>query len=189
MRAATLLSAILGVLLLLSATDPFRAVRVPAALGQTEANPPAPAAGDAGEVIPPGQEALLAQMLGQGATLPGECRFTGGEANGPLVRSTYTCANGEVVFELRHPSDASTAAARTAKFALIVRSGSPPPGLIDAVVSLIRSHEATFEWNEIHPPSRRPSLGRILLPGAGLLGIAALGWALRRRRSARRARA
>ena len=62
-RVVTPLSAAVGVLLLLPTMYSFRAVRIPAALGQTGATAPAPAADDEGTevaVIPPGQEALLA---------------------------------------------------------------------------------------------------------------------------------
>ena len=90
-----------------------------------------------------------------------------------------------MVVELRHPSAAPAGATLTAQFAVIVQSGSPPPGLADALVSLIRSREAAFVWTELRPPPQPSSLG-LLLPTAALIGVAAVGWALWRRMAARR---
>ena len=54
-----------------------------------------PAAGE--PVIPPGQDDLLAAMLGTGATLPGDCKLAGGQVHYATVNATYTCPGGQVV--------------------------------------------------------------------------------------------
>jgi len=148
-------------------------------------HPALEAPGDA--VIPPGQEDLLAGMLGRGGTLPAGCALEAAEADHALVKATYTCPTGPVVFELQHPSKAPEGAARTERFAITLVSGSPPSELQNAVQSLIRSRETDFKWKFLEPaspPSSRPPIG---LVAAALLGIAALGWVVRRRMSARRA--
>jgi hypothetical protein len=146
---------------------------------------PAEAAGAAlgAPVVPPGQEELLGAMLGKGATLPDGCKMTGGEVDYTVVRGTYQCPGGEVVIELTHPSKASGAATRTERFAITVRSGSPPAGLMPALVSLIRSREASFEWKFLAVAPQRSSARRVVLVAVGLLAVAALAWALRRRSS------
>src|SRR6185369_102745 len=74
------------------------------------------------------------------------------------LRATYTCTAGTVVIELRHPSNAPADATRTAKFAVVVSSGSPPPGLIDAIVRLIGAREAEFDWLILIPPTPGPTV-------------------------------
>lgn len=132
-------------------------------------------------VIPAGQEDLLAEMLGRGVSLA-DCKLAAGDVDHAIIKATYTCPGGEVVFELRHPSKAPADATRTARFAIMLVSGSPPPGLADALTSRIRSHESAFEWTLLGP--HRFPLVPVLVAAAGVLGIAILGWALWRQRSA-----
>src|SRR5215510_2784137 len=54
-------------------------------------------------IIQPGAEALFADMLGQGQTLPGGCAFSGGQIERTSVLATYTCRGGSVVLQLLHP--------------------------------------------------------------------------------------
>jgi hypothetical protein len=96
--------------------------------------------------IPPGQEQLLAAMLGRGAPLPGACTFRGGQVDHAVIRATYWCPSGLVVIALAHPSAAPASALQTANFAIALQSGRPPAALADALVSLIRSREAAFQW-------------------------------------------
>jgi hypothetical protein len=96
-------------------------------------------------MIPPGEEELLAQMLGRGVTLAG-CNLTSAGVEHTIVKATYACSEGEAVFELTHPSTAPATAIQTAQFAITLQSGSPPRSLTDALVSLIRSREDAFEW-------------------------------------------
>jgi hypothetical protein len=153
-------------------------LRIPAALGED---------GGREAVVPAGQEELLAQMLGKGETLPGDCKLSEGKVDYKTVKATYACSSGDVVFELSHPSQAARDAVRTDRFALTLESGSPPDGLLPALVSHIRSREASFEWKllEAPPPGAHGSNG-ILFVVAGLLAIALLGWIVRSRSSARR---
>jgi len=143
---------------------------------------------DLGEpAIPPGQEALLATMLGKGAALPEECKLTAGDVQHTIVKATYQCAGGEVVFELIHPSQASASAAHTERFALRVLSGSPPAALREALTALIRAGESTFVWQMPAPGAgrRQPPVGlaAAALAGAALAGVAVLAWLWRRRRA------
>jgi hypothetical protein len=190
--------AVLSLLCLLqfAAFPPFGAEGISVALAQATADSqPSGSAASAGEpadkgaapsnapVIPPGEEKLLTEMLGQGATLPGQCQFAGGDANGPVIRSTYDCPAGKVVFELRHPSQAPAGAVRTEQFAITLQSGSPPQGLQDALVKLIRSHESDFQWKWLNGAPWQSSRLVIPLVGIGLVVLIVIGIALRRRRS------
>ena len=140
------------------------------------------ALGNAEAVIPPGREQLLGEMLGRGAALPDQCGFAGAQVERSVIRSTYKCPDGDVVFELRHPSTAPAGATLTARFAIIVLSGSPPPDLAGALASRIRSREEAFEWTWTSPTTPpRPSPTIVLLAAAaGLLAIVACGWVLQR---------
>jgi len=126
-------SAAVAVLVLAAAVQPARAQGEPE--GRQEA------------VVPPGQDDLLATMAGRGLLLPDYCRFTGGGADGPLVRVAYACPAGEVVYDLVHPSVAPEGAAETDRFALTLRSGNPPETLTRALLLLIRSNESRFRWS------------------------------------------
>jgi len=137
------------------------------------------------QVIPPGQEEALATMLGRGAPLPGDCAFTNGQVERTSVIATYRCGAGEVVIDLRHPSDAPADAPRTERFALVVRGGTAPDGLRDALLQRLREHEGAIEWKQVGAPVAGAS-GRRLLPiVAGALVVVAL-LAIARRLLARR---
>jgi len=134
-------------------------------------------------VIPPGREELLAEMLGRGATLPGDCKFAGGNVERTFVAASYTCPQGEVVFELRYPGTGPAGATQTSRFAVALKQGAPPDGLADALVSRVRSHESTFEWQwTAATPGSSSRTTIILLAVAILLGLAGGGWVLSRRR-------
>lgn len=107
------------------------------------------AAADTGRAIPPGQEELLRRMLGDGATLPGECRFAGGGVEATIVVARYTCGADTVVVELRDAGDAPAEALRTKQFAIRIRSGPAPPELAEALADLVRAREAAFEWRQV----------------------------------------
>jgi hypothetical protein len=96
-------------------------------------------------VIPPGREELLADMLGLGAELP-LCAFAGAQADRAIVRSRYACPAGEVVIELRHPSNAPESAIVTTRFAIVSSGGAAPPELLNALEARIRARESGFEW-------------------------------------------
>jgi len=125
----------------------------------------------------------MAQMLGKSAALPGPCTLAGGAVEHTVIKATYACPGGEVIFDLRHPSGASASATQTARFAVSVSSGSPPPGLAEALVASIRAHESSFQWRSPHPFAF--PVKTALLAAAGILGIGALAWSTWYDRSAR----
>jgi hypothetical protein len=97
-------------------------------------------------VVPPGQDALFAAMLGRGAALPDDCTFRTGQIERSVVRGEYDCRGGAVVLELRHPSEAPTSARQTEKFALVPVRGTPPAALLAGVEERVRQREGTFDW-------------------------------------------
>ena len=155
--------------------------------GGAEDPRPTPAAQQAeespGAVIPGGQEKLLGEMLGADVPLVPGCVLSEGQVERRMVRATYKCAAGDVVFELHHPSDAPAAAATTDHFAVVLQSGSPPEGMSDRLVSRIRERESTFEWKWVGPRSRIGlSFTQIaILATAGVLAMAVLAWVLQKR--------
>src|SRR5690349_90365 len=94
------------------------------------------------QVIPPGQEELLAAMLGKGAQLPDGCALGDGSIDGDAVRVTYHCPSGDVVLQLSHPSTRTLQSTVTNRFALTVLSGSPRRDLLAAIEALIRARES-----------------------------------------------
>jgi hypothetical protein len=99
--------------------------------------------------VPPGNEELLLDMLGSGASLPENCSFANGQVEYTIVRASYRCPTGDVVVELAHPDRASPFSVQTERFALTVQEGSPPESLADAVAALIREREESFEWTSL----------------------------------------
>jgi hypothetical protein len=162
-----------------------------AAPGAGEPSADEAAGGPEGEpVIPAGQGKLFADMFGSGQTLSGGCVFSRGLADGPQATAVYSCPSGEVVFELLYPSRAPAGAIPTSKFALVLQSGSPPPGLVDDLTARIRARESAFEWKRIHysgaPAVRLTVLGSAVLLlevlaiqmawVVSILAIPLLGW-------------
>ncbi len=175
-------TAVLTAVLVLSPPFPpqgsFGVFKVPVARAQTDV-----AAANPEWVIPPGQEELLADMLGRGATLPDDCKFAGADVDHVTIKTTYTCAHGDVAFQLHHPSAAPPGAIQTARFAITLQSGTPSESLKEALVARIRSREAGFQWKRIEPPVQRSKRPMGLITVIALLGVVVLGWALLRRRS------
>lgn len=108
-------------------------------------------AGDGDELsepsIEPGQEDVLAKLLGQGTTLPNACEFTDGAIEYSVITATYRCNAGVVVLQLVHSSRAPKDAVLTETFAISIESGAPPESLVDAVAAQVRTHESDFEWS------------------------------------------
>jgi hypothetical protein len=129
--------------------------------------------------IPPGQEQLVGEMLGNGITLPDDCKLVSGNAEKATIKATYSCRTGEVVVELAHPTAAPADATRTEKFALRVERGTAPPDLPNALLSRIRERESQFQW-AVHSDGAREPPPRAAVPmlssavGLGVLLIAAL---------------
>ena len=84
-------------------------------------------------------------MLGRGMALP-DCTLVSCGVEYTVIEATYSCLDGDVTLELGHPQNATDASFQTAQFAITVQSGTPPPDLQDALVSLVRSREADFVW-------------------------------------------
>lgn len=121
----------------------------------TEGDEPIPAElmPPGGDVIPPGNDALLAKMVGSEARLPSNCKFSDGAVEYTIVRVTYDCPWGPVVLELTHPDQAASKAVLTERFAVTPISGSVPDSLADTVVGLIRQYEGDFEWQQTDAPA------------------------------------
>ena len=157
-------------------------------------------AGRPGEIRPlirPGQEGVIADMLGRGELLSGSCRLVEGQIDGARVTGTYSCPEGRVGVRLDHPSRAPDDATRTKDFAVVLVAGSPPPGFLDALTERVRRVEPSFQWLLEAPPAavREPGLepngyylpvltSRQLLwrmvGGAIILVLASLWWTRRR---------
>ena len=97
-------------------------------------------------VIPPGEEQLIASMLGTGMGLQ-YCSLISGGVEYAVIKASYNCLGGEVRVELAHPRNATATSRRTGQFAITVQSGSPTPGFEDALASLVRSQEGNFQWS------------------------------------------
>ena len=131
-------------------------------------------------VIPPGQEPLLADLLGSGQTLPGGCKFADGQIQQSTIIATYDCDGGQVVIDVVHPEEAPSGALLTERFALTVRKGTAPQGLTDAILARVRAREGEFEWKQIGAPGGAGArhLGAIA-GGVALLAVL-LVWLVRR---------
>ena len=130
-------------------------------------------------VIQPGAEPLFADLLGSGQTLPGGCTLSNGEIERTSVLATYSCGGGNVVLQLLHPEIAPSGGVRTRRFAIVVKSGTPPAGFVDAVADRIRAREAAFEWTDLG--RRGTQTMRWLVPlAAGAVVAILVFWALRR---------
>ena len=161
---------------------------------QAEDPPPAVDAARQNErfAIAPGTESLFGDLLGKGETLAGACKLSDGQIQRTSVLATYTCGDeAKVVLELLHPTSAPAGAARTDRFAIGVKSGTPPAGLVEAVADKIRAREAGFQWVEVGG-DRGPLVEgaaakrrKLLYAGVAVAAIVVL-WILRRR-AARRA--
>jgi hypothetical protein len=96
--------------------------------------------------IPPGQEKLLLEMLGDDAWLPEGCKLADGQVKYTVVQVTYRCPFGETVLEFAHVGEVASPDAQTDQFAITVKKGSAPVNLADVVADYIRSQEDDFEW-------------------------------------------
>jgi hypothetical protein len=164
----------------------------PAGANDTEASPPkgGPLPGDVEEgplvaVIPEHQEELFLDMLGRGVALPGGCTLSDGLINGPTARATYKCGAGEVVLELVHPDEAASGATTTDRFAINLKSGSAPDGLVTELASRIRAREREFQWKWLGTTPRKRVSRSVLwfIGGAAVVAIIAIIGLRRARRS------
>ncbi|MFO0755167.1 MAG: hypothetical protein U0359_01645 [Byssovorax sp.] len=112
---------------------------------------PAAAEGDGFvKVIAPGNEKLIAEMLGTGESLPGGCKLASASIDRTQVVAHYDCGR-DVVVELHHPSDAKSAPSRTSRFALVPK-GDPPADLMSALAERIKAREERFRWISAESP-------------------------------------
>ena len=129
-------------------------------------------------------------MLGNGATLPGDCKLASGNLDKTTIKATYACPSGDVVVELTHPDAAPTNATHTEKFALRVERGTPPADLQSVLLSRIREREGQFHWTVYTAPTNnqatpvRTPFGELGLSHAMLFGLLVLALLLWRRRTA-----
>src|SRR4051794_12652368 len=82
--------------------------------------------------IPPGEEELIAGMLGSGMALR-DCTLVSGGVEYTAITATFACPAGEVVLRLDHPRRATATSLLTGRFAVTLQSGAPPPGFGDAL--------------------------------------------------------
>ncbi len=101
---------------------------------------------DQGHAVPPGQEDLVAEMLGRGEALGG-CELTQVDMHPRAIEGTYRCeeVHEGVVVVLEYPSTDPRATFSTLKFAVSAR-GPAPDGLLDALRRRILEHEAGWHW-------------------------------------------
>jgi hypothetical protein len=142
--------------------------------------------------IPPGQEQVLAAIVGRGVTLPGPCSLADAEIDHTVVRSTYKCPGGDVILELRHPDRGADATLRTAQFAIAVVKGARPPGFLEALEARTRAYEAGFTWKRWSTRPQRPPVAfqaRTIVGWviASALAAAVVAIGMRRRRTIARA--
>lgn len=143
-------------------------------------------------VIPPGQDDLVAAMLGGGRVLANGCRLSSGSVEKTYVVGHYDCGPATFEIELRSIDDSSNGP-RTTKFVIVAHDA--PPALVDDVRRLVLANESGFRWftpAETKPaPSamgeRNDRPARSLLLSLGWLALPfALAMALRSRRWDRR---
>jgi tetratricopeptide (TPR) repeat protein len=114
------------------------------------------ASGVTGELaIPPGQEALLGRMLGEGAALPAGCTLDTATVDRSFVRAQYVCEGGAAVEIELHPASAAVQARQTTASFAIVADGpdTPREALVGAVTALVRAGEGRFQWKSVNRPS------------------------------------
>lgn len=100
--------------------------------------------------MPPGQESLIAGMLGRGMLIRG-CRLTSGGVEYTFIKATYDCPRGEVALAISHTLDATEPSAQTGNFAITIQNGSPPDGFEEALVARIRPRASMFVWTWPEP--------------------------------------
>ncbi len=142
--------------------------------------------------IPPGQEALAAEILGAGDPLPGPCVFAGASLDRDRVQARYRCGAEEVEILLQHPSCAARGATLAGPFA-ITPGRSAAPALVGAIAERARQRGERWRWIEARDgdaasPSSAPDM-HAALPRAitlALLAQALLSAAFLARRVRRR---
>jgi hypothetical protein len=96
-------------------------------------------------VIAPGEERLIAAMLGKAKRVR-RCKLSSGGVEYTTIKATYECPDGPVSLELTHPQSTTDESIQTERFAMTLLSGSPPKGFQEALLSRIRPREGQFAW-------------------------------------------
>lgn len=128
-------------------------------------------------VLPAGQEALIAAMLGGRDTLPGPCNLDRARVEGARVVAVYRCAGAEAVLELHHP-DAAPAASVIAGSLAVFAVAPRRDALVGAVVDRVRQRGAAVRWivaatrAPVDAPRRGEVSARWLVAAALTLGVA-----------------
>ena len=104
------------------------------------------ASAEPGHGVAPGQEDLVAEMLGRGESLA-DCRLVDVDMQPAAIAGSYRCEGlaDPVVVVLQHPSDQRGASFTTLHFAASTR-GAVPPGLLATLHARITEHEAQWRW-------------------------------------------
>ena len=164
---------------------PFLMAMLVLGIAPAQGEDPPPEVDDARQseryAIQPGAEALFAEMLGKGETLPGGCTLSDGKIDRTAVLATYTCGDGQVALQLVHPASAPSGAVGTQRFAVTVERGTAPAGFVDAVTEKIRARETAFAWSVVGGGDRAATRWPVWVAAGAVLGLVL--WALRRRRA------
>ncbi|MCC6216008.1 MAG: hypothetical protein IT376_14170 [Polyangiaceae bacterium] len=97
-------------------------------------------------VIPPGQEALVLDLLGGKDTLPGGCSLESANIAAAEISAEYTCTGGRRQLVAEHPSAPGAGAARAEALALRGGPEPLPPEAIAAVLARVKARGGAFRW-------------------------------------------
>jgi hypothetical protein len=131
-----------------------------------------PARAGTAHAIPPGQDRLVAEMLGRDQAV-GPCRLVVVDMSPATIEASYGCRGdgGLVDVVLEYPSSEQGAAFITREFAVRAR-GAPPPELLDALHRRIAEREGEWRWADVgvdrfvEPNVSRPQPANGVQPGA-----------------------
>lgn len=113
------------------------------------------------QVVPPGQEGLILDMLGKGVELPGGCLLTGARVLRTHVAATWGCSGVERALELQSLDATGPLVVRTAKLAVVsADAGDPARALADAVAARVREREDRWHWMSVRAESE--PVGRLV---------------------------
>lgn len=142
------------------------------ALARSSSQPPSEHAGPHVEVeLTPGQDAVLAPLLGRGAALPDGCALATLDARSDHVTARYACPDhsAPLTLDLYVGRPTTPVAGYSGRFGIETSEGFPRP-LRDALLARVSAGENRLEWRlrGAPPPPRRsaPSTARTPPPGS-----------------------
>lgn len=105
--------------------------------------------------IAPGNEDVIARMLGSATRLPADCSLGSVRIEATHVVGAFSCGGSSPRVELRHALDprATSRSIRTERFAVDFGAGMPA-ALSEDVIRRVRQHEADFHWTRVGAPTR-----------------------------------